>query len=106
MPTEIRLVHVESGKEIWTYNASHPSGTVIGRQVTMEEATQASLFGPSMSAPMIDATGNIWFVATAPDRERLRQVLDEIESRTGLAVLDLPMIEDYFINLGFPLQWA
>ena len=49
---------------------------------------------------------NLWFVATAPDRERLRQVLDEIESRTGLAVLDLPMIEDYFINLGFPLQWA
>jgi DNA-binding Lrp family transcriptional regulator len=49
---------------------------------------------------------NLWFVATAPERERLRQVLNEIESRTGLAVLDLPMIEDYFINLGFPLQWA
>ena len=49
---------------------------------------------------------NLWFVATAPDRERLRQVLDEIESRPGLAVLDLPMIDDYFINLGFPLQWA
>jgi DNA-binding Lrp family transcriptional regulator len=49
---------------------------------------------------------NLWFVATAPDRKRLRGVLEEIESRTGLAVLDLPMIEDYFINLGFPLQWA
>ncbi len=49
---------------------------------------------------------NLWFVATAPDRERLDQVLAEIERRTGIEVIDLPMVEDYFINLGFPLQWA
>lgn len=54
----------ESGKEIWAYNASHPQGLVIGRQVTMEEATQGSTYGPSMSAPMIDAAGNIWFIGT------------------------------------------
>ena len=49
---------------------------------------------------------NLWFVATAPDRDRLTRVLREIESRTGLEVLDLPMVADYFINLGFPLQWT
>ncbi len=49
---------------------------------------------------------NLWFVATAPDRERLGEVLREIETRSGIQVLDLPMIEDYFINLGFPLQWS
>jgi len=49
---------------------------------------------------------NLWFVATAPDRDRLNAVLKEIEDRSGLPVLDLPMIEDYFINLGFPLQWT
>ena len=49
---------------------------------------------------------NLWFVATAPDRQRLRAVLDEIAARSGLPVLDLPMLEDYFINLGFPLQWT
>ena len=49
---------------------------------------------------------NLWFVATAPDRDRLSRVLQEIESRTGLEVLDLPMTEDYFINLGLPLQWT
>ena len=49
---------------------------------------------------------NLWFVATAPDRGRLRAVLEEIAARSGLAVLDLPMLEDYFINLGFPLQWT
>ena len=49
---------------------------------------------------------NLWFVATAADREALSGVLREIESRTGLEVIDLPMIEDYYINLGFPLQWT
>lgn len=48
---------------------------------------------------------NLWFVATAPERERLDEVLVEIERRTGIEVVDLPMVEDYFINLGFPLQW-
>jgi len=48
---------------------------------------------------------NLWFVATAPDRARLWEVLSEIEAHTGIPVMDLPMIEDYFINLGFPLQW-
>jgi DNA-binding Lrp family transcriptional regulator len=49
---------------------------------------------------------NLWFVATAADRKRLGEVLQDIERRSGLKVLDLPMIEDYFINLGFPLQWT
>jgi DNA-binding Lrp family transcriptional regulator len=49
---------------------------------------------------------NLWFVATAPDRERLQACLDDIERRSGIAVMDLPMLEDYFINLGFPLQWT
>jgi DNA-binding Lrp family transcriptional regulator len=49
---------------------------------------------------------NLWFVATAPDRERLRDLLSQIAARTGIQVLDLPMLEDYYINLGFPLQWT
>lgn len=49
---------------------------------------------------------NLWFVATASDRERLNGVLKDIEACTGLEVIDLPMVEDFFINLGFPLQWS
>lgn len=49
---------------------------------------------------------NLWFVVTAQDRERVAEVLGEIERRSGLKVLDLPMVEDYFINLGFPLRWT
>jgi DNA-binding Lrp family transcriptional regulator len=48
---------------------------------------------------------NLWFVVTAPDRERVAEVLDDIEAQTGLAVLDLPLLEPFCIDLGFPLTW-
>ena len=48
---------------------------------------------------------NLWFVVTADDREQVDRVLAEIEQKTGLAPLDLPMLEDYFIDLGFELRW-
>lgn len=49
---------------------------------------------------------NLWFVVTAPGRAQLDAVLADIESRSGLPLLDLPMLEDYFIDLGFRLQWT
>ena len=49
---------------------------------------------------------NLWFVLTAPDRTRLEWVLEEIGRRAGLPVLDLPMLAEYHIDLGFPLQWT
>ena len=49
---------------------------------------------------------NLWFVLTAPDTARLNEVLAEIALCTGIEVLDLPMLEEYHIDLGFPLQWS
>lgn len=49
---------------------------------------------------------NLWFVVTAADRTHLDAVLEDIGRRSGLEVLDLPMLEDYFIDLGFRLQWT
>ena len=49
---------------------------------------------------------NLWFVLTAPDAARLNEVLAEIALYTGIEVLDLPMLEEYHIDLGFPLQWT
>ena len=49
---------------------------------------------------------NLWFVITARDRQQLEAVLDAIAWETGLEPLDLPMLEDYFIDLGFRLQWT
>jgi siroheme decarboxylase len=46
---------------------------------------------------------NLWFVAAAADEDALARVLARIEQRTGLAVLRLPLIEEYHIDLGFDL---
>jgi DNA-binding Lrp family transcriptional regulator len=48
---------------------------------------------------------NLWFVLTASDQARLDEVLAEIALYTGIEVLDLPMLEEYHIDLGFPLTW-
>jgi len=48
---------------------------------------------------------NLWFVITAANRSQVDQTLLEIEQATGLKALDLPMLEDYFIDLGFALKW-
>jgi DNA-binding Lrp family transcriptional regulator len=49
---------------------------------------------------------NLWFVVIASDEEHLQSVLGEIEQRCGYPLLDLPMQDDYFIDLGFDLKWT
>lgn len=49
-------------------------------------------------------TFNLWFVATAPSREKIAQVLTEIGRAAGSTVLDLPMLENFHIDLGFDLR--
>ena len=48
---------------------------------------------------------NLWFVVTATDQDRLTAVLTDIESRSGLPVLVLPLERDYHIDLGFIMRW-
>lgn len=48
---------------------------------------------------------NLWFVLTAPSKQRLAEVLRDIERRTGLAPINLPLVRDYHIDLGFELKW-
>ena len=50
-----------------------------------------------------DHEWNMWFVVTAGSRERRDEILAEIEDRTGCAVLNLPMLTDYYIDLEFPV---
>lgn len=52
-----------------------------------------------------DHAFNLWFVITADDRAGVDATLDAIRAATGLAVLDLPMEEEFHIDLGFPLPW-
>jgi DNA-binding Lrp family transcriptional regulator len=46
---------------------------------------------------------NLWFVATAATPAALEQLLAQIEQDTGLAVLRLPMLQPYRIDLSFDL---
>ena len=49
---------------------------------------------------------NLWFVVTACSEEHLDIVLYEIEQHTEYSLMSLPMLEDYFIDLGFQLKQA
>jgi DNA-binding Lrp family transcriptional regulator len=46
---------------------------------------------------------NMWFVVTAGTRAKRDAILDAVEERTGLPVLRLPMLTDYYIDLEFPV---
>ena len=48
---------------------------------------------------------NLWFVVTGSDVAQVCSVLQAIEASTGLAVLDLPLVEAFRLDLGFSLQW-
>lgn len=48
-------------------------------------------------------TYNLWFVVTGDDRARVERTMDEIERRSGLTALRLPLERPYHIDLGFRL---
>ena len=47
---------------------------------------------------------NLWFVATAPSAAAVQSTLSGIEHATGIAVLRLPLLEEFHIDLGFDLD--
>ena len=47
---------------------------------------------------------NLWFVLTAPNQAHLDAVIRDMEERSGLAVMTLPLERDYHIDLGFPME--
>ena len=50
-----------------------------------------------------DHEWNTWFVVTAGSLSRRDEILAEIERETGCAVLNLPMLTDFYIDLEFPV---
>ena len=49
---------------------------------------------------------NLWFVVTASSEEHLDIVLYEIEQHAEFPLMSLPMLDDYFLDLGFQLRIA
>ncbi len=48
---------------------------------------------------------NLWFVAVAATAQQLQNVIERIEQQTGYAALQLPLVDDFYIDLGFKLDW-
>lgn len=48
---------------------------------------------------------NLWFVVAADSQDDVTRTLSTIEEQTGFAVLDLPMLEAFHLDLGFKLKW-
>jgi DNA-binding Lrp family transcriptional regulator len=48
---------------------------------------------------------NLWFVLIAKDDEHLQSVIEEIETQTRFKAMQLPLLADYFINLGFEMDF-
>lgn len=48
---------------------------------------------------------NLWFVLVAINKEQLQSVITDIELKTGFKALYLPLLADYFINLGFEIEF-
>lgn len=46
---------------------------------------------------------NLWFVVTACDQAAVAEVLNQVRRRTGLAVMDLPLSDEFHMDLGFRL---
>ena len=47
---------------------------------------------------------NLWFVATAEDAPALERALADVERAAGYPALRLPLVRDYWIDLGFGLE--
>ncbi|MGF6861845.1 DNA-binding Lrp family transcriptional regulator [Rhodobacteraceae bacterium MBR-64] len=47
---------------------------------------------------------NLWFVATGPDRAHISAALSRIGRRSGLRVMDLPLVRPFNLDLGFSLR--
>jgi len=48
---------------------------------------------------------NLWFVLIARDDKHLQSVIADIDMKTGFKPLYLPLLADYFINLGFEIEF-
>ncbi len=46
---------------------------------------------------------NLWFVATAPDAQHLENTLQQMEQQIGIDIMRLPLLKEYYIDLGFTM---
>lgn len=47
---------------------------------------------------------NLWFVVTAETPQQLDNILQDMETKTDIRIMSLPMEKEYHIDLGFSLK--
>lgn len=89
------------------YNADRFGGhnTLVAMEVPVERFEQVAEIVNSF--PEVahnyqrDHRLNMWFVVAAESRQRVAQVLTEVQDRTGLVAHDLPKLTEFHIGLKF-----
>ena len=106
-------------KELQDKGAVSRVGPVF-RPNTVGASTLAAIAVPAEKLEMVAATVtefpqvnhnyerehhyNLWFVVTAENSAALAETLSQIQLKTGYRVLSLPLVKDYYIDLGFRMN--
>ncbi|MCF6204842.1 MAG: Lrp/AsnC family transcriptional regulator [Methylococcaceae bacterium] len=48
---------------------------------------------------------NLWFVLITKNEKDLQSIIEAIETEAGFKTMQLPLLADYFINLGFDIDF-
>jgi len=89
------------------YNAEKLGGGLTLAAIAVPEADFGRVAGIVNAFPEVahnyrrDHAFNMWFVIATESKSRIAEVIAEIEATSGLAVVDMPKIEEFFVGLRF-----
>ena len=87
------------------YHAEHMGGALSLAAIQVPEKNFDTIADAINSFPEVahnyarDHTLNMWFVLATETPEQIQQVISKIEAKTGLAVYNMPKIQEYFVGL-------
>jgi len=91
------------------YNAEKLGGAVTLAAIAVPEDRFQEITEVVNNCPEVahnyqrDHRLNMWFVIASDHEERIQEVVEEIEEKSGLTVLNMPKTEEYFLELKLAL---